>query len=553
MRGRPQADRASSFYPLLAPRPSSFPPPRHSYLAPRTPSLAPFTYTMAIDFTPIARKILIKRAERTDHWAKAAADVQLKQLRRYLHFASHTEFGKRYGFHAMTQSADPLEEFRRRVPMVSYEDIRPLVMRMVRGESDVLWPGRCRNFAQSSGTSGGKSKYIPITEESLQLNHFPGATDAVAHYLRLVPNSHMFAGKGFILGGSFANELNLSGIDAKVGDLSATLIDRTPAVAQMFRIPEKRIALMADWEKKLPELAAAAIRSNVTNISGVPSWFLGVLKKILEKTGKTTIHEVWPNLEVFFHGGISFTPYRAEYQRIIEPGKMHYIETYNASEGFFASQNSFLDAAMLLILDGGIFYEFLPVLDPESKPLTISEVQPGKIYELVITSVNGLCRYRLGDTVKIESVYPVKITIAGRTRSFINAFGEELMENNAEQAIAEACHKTGATIRNYTAAPVYAKGKQRGRHEWLIEFTRMPQSVSKFAEILDAELRAVNSDYDAKRNHTIFLDPLTVVTARAGLFDDWLREAGTHKLGGQRKVPRLSNSRDIIDDMLRLN
>ena len=508
---------------------------------------------MSIDLTPLARPFFLRRARRTDDWHDTASRLQRHELRHYLLSAAATEYGRRYGFAAIAASAEPEREFARRVPMVTYEDIRADVMRMVRGEKDILWPGRCRHFAQSSGTSGGKSKYIPVTDDSLRLNHYPGAADCVAHYLRLVPNSRIFAGKGFILGGSFANELNLKGCDARVGDLSATLIDRAPAGAQLFRVPSKRIALMSDWEEKLPALAEAALRSDVTNISGVPSWFLGVIKKMLEISGKRTLHEIWPNLEVFFHGGISFAPYRQEYERIVDPGRMHYLETYNASEGFFAVQNDFRNPGMLLILDAGVYYEFLPVMSPDAPPCGIESVERGKVYELVITSCNGLCRYRLGDTVRIESVSPLKITIAGRTRSFINAFGEELMENNAEQAIAEACRQTGAAIRNYTAAPVYASGGKRGRHEWLIEWLRMPQSVEEFAALLDSELRRVNSDYDAKRNHTIFLDPLSVVTARPGLFDDWLRQAGTHKLGGQRKVPRLSNSREVIDSMLALN
>lgn len=506
-----------------------------------------------MDFTPLARPVFVRRSKRVDSWNRTSSDLQLRQLIFYLTQAADTDYGRRYRFAEMAKMEDPRREFARRVPLVNFEDIRPEVMRMIRGEENVLWPGRCANFAQSSGTSGGKSKYIPVTEASLRINHFPGATDAVAHYLRLVPNSKIFAGKGFILGGSFANELKLENSTARVGDLSATLIDRAPAFAQAFRIPSKKIALMSDWERKLPALAEAALKTNVTNISGVPSWFLGVLKQILAISGKSTISEVWPNLEVFFHGGISFSPYRQEYLRIIDPGRMHYLETYNASEGFFAVQNDFRENTMLLIIDAGVYFEFIPVLEPDAEPVGIDDVKRGHIYELIITSVNGLCRYRLGDTVQIESVNPVKISIAGRTRSFINAFGEELMENNAEQAIAAACAKTGASIKNYTAAPVYAAKGKRGRHEWLIEWTRQPKSIKEFAEILDAELRAVNSDYDAKRNHTIFLDPLTIVTARTGLFDDWLQSSGSHKLGGQRKIPRLSNTRTIMDSMLLLN
>lgn len=506
-----------------------------------------------MNYTPLARPFFLRRSERVDSWDRTSEELQLRQLKNYLKAAAATDYGRRHGFAALTAMHDPRAEFARRVPLVGYEDIRPYVMRMIKGEKDVLWPGVCLNFAQSSGTSGGKSKYIPVTADSLRINHFPGASDAVAHYLRLVPNSRIFSGKGFILGGSFANELPDVSKGVCVGDLSATLIDKAPAFVQAFRIPDKKTALMSDWERKLPALAEAAVRTNVTNISGVPSWFLGVLKKILEISGKSTITEVWPNLEVFFHGGISFAPYRTEYLRIADPGRMHYLETYNASEGFFAVQNDFREATMLLIMDAGVYFEFLPVMEENPEPVAPADLKRSHVYELVITSVNGLCRYRLGDTVRVESLNPLKITIAGRTRSFINAFGEELMENNAEQAITETCRRTGASIRNYHAAPVYASKGKRGRHEWLIEWARQPKSIKEFAEILDAQLRAVNSDYDAKRNHTIFLDPLTVVTAREGLFDDWLRQAGSHKLGGQRKVPRLANTREIMDDLVALN
>ena len=409
-----------------------------------------------------------------------------------------------------------------------------------------------RSYAQSSGTSDGKSKYIPITDDSLRHNHYDGGAQVVAQYLRLYPDSRLFSGKSFILGGSYANELSLPP-GVRVGDLSATLIDCINPLAERVRVPSKSVALMPDWATKLPALIEASLHENITNISGVPSWFLTVLKGVMAKAGVDCIHDVWPNLEVFFHGGISMLPYRGQYAQITRQG-MRYLESYNASEGFFAVQDTLESHAMLLLLDSGVFYEFIPLSQVDSdRPQLIPawQVEEGEIYSLVITSCNGLWRYTPGDTVRVESVDPLRITIAGRTKSFINAFGEELMVENAEAAMTRVCHEMDCEVANYTAAPVYASDNRRGRHEWLIEFVREPASIDAFAEALDRALQDVNSDYQAKRAHGIFLDPLTVVRGRRGVFDDWL--ASTGKLGGQRKVPRLSNNRDIIDRILRLN
>ena len=503
-----------------------------------------------IDFTPLARPIFVRRAEATDRFAVEGDDLQREILKSLLKKAAHTDIGRRHHFGQLARALDPYQEYRNLVAPVEYEDIRADVMRMVNGEKDVLWPGTVRNFAQSSGTSGGKSKYIPITPEGLRTNHYQGGFDSIAHYLRLNPSSRMFSGKGFILGGSFANELHPTNPNVRVGDLSATLINRIPAAANMFRIPDKQTALMPDWEKKLPALAEAAEFADVTNISGVPSWFLTVIKTICERRGVEKISDVWPNLEVFFHGGISFEPYREEYRALTDPSKMHFLETYNASEGFFAVQNDFSDPAMLLILDAGVFFEFIPVEGGD--PLPVWEVSEGEVYELLLTSANGLWRYRVGDTVRVESKAPLKIRIAGRTKSYINAFGEELMEDNAERAMASACQQTGASILNYTAAPLFATDEHKGRHQWLIEWEKKPDSIEHFRNVLDAELRALNSDYEAKRSLTIFLDPPEILTAKPGLFDFWLKSAGTHKLGGQRKVPRLSNTRALIETILDL-
>lgn len=514
-----------------------------------------FSHVSTMDFTPLFRPYFLKRAHRTDKWAKESSAIQHGLLRDNIRKAQATEYGRLYGFDKMEHLADPYETFRRRVPVTDFEAIRPLVMRMIKGEKDILWPGRCSSFAQSSGTSGGKSKYIPITQDSLRTNHYPGASDAVAHYLNRTPDSRIFSGKGFILGGSFANELNITDKKVKVGDLSATLINNITPLAEAIRVPDKKTALLSDWEVKLPALAKAALKANVTNISGVPSWFLVVLKRVLELSGKDSLHDVWPSLEVFFHGGISFAPYRDEYLKILDPARMNFLETYNASEGFFATQNDLMDPALLLIIDAGVFYEFAPVGKPDLNPLDlvpVEDVEPGKIYELIISSTNGLWRYRLGDTVKIESTNPLKISIAGRTKSFINAFGEELMEANAETAIARVSKALGASIKNYTAAPVFAANGKRGRHEWLIEWETPARDIKEFAAALDKELCRLNSDYEAKRNGNIFLDPLSIVSARNGLFDEWLKSAGNHKLGGQRKVPRLNNTRSLMDSLLTL-
>lgn len=504
-----------------------------------------------MNFTPIARLIMQRAAQRTDCWATNSEEIQKSQLKSLIRRAAETDFGQRHDFTEILSSADIYKSFADQVPLVGYEDIRPDVMRMVEGERNVLWTGMCRDFAQSSGTSGGRSKFIPLTPESLKNCHYRGASDCVAHYLRAFPNSKIFAGKAFVLGGSFATEMHPTDPSVHIGDLSATLINKINPVANLFRVPDKATALMPDWEEKLPALVKASMNQNITNISGVPSWFLTVIKEVIKARGAKKISDVWPNLEVFFHGGISFEPYREIYRELTDSSKMHFMETYNASEGFFAVQNDLSDPAMLLIIDNDVFYEFIDIFDESERPLPIWEIKPGRTYELVITSSNGLWRYRIGDTVRVDSIYPVKIRIAGRTKTFINAFGEELMEDNAERAMAEACRHTGAEIRNYSGAPVFATGNQRGRHQWLVEWEKSPQDNRAFAEILDKELRKLNSDYDAKRAHTIFLDPPEVTTVPDGTFDRWLKSVGSGKLGGQRKIPRLSNDRHIADAILK--
>lgn len=503
-----------------------------------------------LTLTSLLRPIFMKRIKESGNFEKYEDEIQFAQLKKLIKSAAETEYGKRYGFKHIYNYND----YRRQVPLVHYEDIRDYVMRMLKGEKDILWQGTVKNYAQSSGTSDGKSKYIPITQEGFRHCHYQGTFDTVAHYLKLNPNSRVFDGKAFILGGSFANEIH-PGNNVKVGDLSANLIDRMNPLANLVRIPSKQIALLEDWSVKLPALAEASLNQNVTNISGVPSWFLSVIKEVLKRKGVDNIHDVWPNLEVFFHGGINFRPYREQYNAITDCSKMHYLETYNASEGFFAVQTSWDSPGMMLIPDSGIFYEFIPLSETDKEypeTVAIDGVEKGKTYELVISSSNGLWRYRLGDTVRIEQTNPVKITIAGRTKHFINAFGEELMVYNADEALERTLKECGGAIANYTVAPVFATRTSKGRHEWLIEFEQMPDNMEQFAETLDRHLKEANSDYEAKRFQNLFIDRLTIVTARHGIFDEWLKNRGG-KLGGQRKIPRLSNDRTIMEELLKLN
>ncbi len=506
-----------------------------------------------LNLTPIARPFFNSIVGRRDAYADSAGlqRVQRRVLAALLKAAASTEVGRAYGFARMKS----YEDFATAVPIADYESIRPQVERMIAGEADVLWRGVTRRYAQSSGTSGGKSKYIPVTFDSLRFNHYRGGSEAVASYISLYPDSRMFSGKGLILGGSFANEIAEVPAGVKVGDLSANLIDAINPLVNLFRVPSKDIALMSDWTQKLPALVKVSADCNITNISGVPSWFLTLLRSIVESRGVQTIHDVWPNLEVFFHGGISFRPYRSQYDAITDCSRMRYIENYNASEGFFAVQDTCDNAAgMLLLADCGVFYEFMPfdsLSGASGKPVPAWEVEQGKVYEVLISACNGLWRYSPGDTVRIECISPLRISVAGRTNSYINAFGEELMVWNTDAALAAACHRSGARAANYTAAPVYTDGHTKGHHQWFIEWNEKPHCSSDvFADILDEELQKVNSDYQAKRSGEIFLGRLELVEVPAGTFNRWL--ASTGRLGGQRKVPRLFNDRRIADRLLEL-
>ena len=423
---------------------------------------------------------------------------------------------------------------------------------MRHGEKDVLWSGQVRWYAKSSGTTNDKSKFIPVSKECLQDTHYRGGTDAVALYLGQNPRSRMFDGKALILGGSHSPNYNLP--HSLVGDLSAILIENASPFVNYFRIPSKKVALLGDFEEKRERIAQAAIRENVTNLSGVPSWMLSVLTRVMDISGKTHLEDVWPGIEVFFHGGVAFTPYREQYRQLVTASDMHYMETYNASEGFFGLQNDLQDRSMLLMIDYGVFYEFIPMdeIDKENPQIVpLWGVETGKNYAMVISTSAGLWRYMIGDTVKFTQKNPYKFIITGRTKFFINAFGEELIVDNAENGLKAACEATSAQIREYTAAPVYMDAHGKCRHQWLIEFAKEPESLTDFAHILDLKLQEINSDYEAKRYKDITLQHLEIIPARKHLFDDWLKSKG--KLGGQHKIPRLSNTRTYIDEMLSMN
>lgn len=501
-----------------------------------------------MSITKLARPFFLHRLKAIARYATDAEEIQRKVLARLLREAAQTAYGRDHGFGEIRS----YEEFSRTVPVNTYEELKGFIDRMRHGERDVLWKGRVKWYAKSSGTTNDKSKFIPVSSAGLHDTHYAGGTDAVALYLHSHPESRLFDGRALILGGSHQSNYNLPG--SLVGDLSAILIENINPVVNLFRVPKKRVALLSDFEEKRDLIAREALRKNVTNLSGVPSWMMGVITRVLEFSGKQYLDEVWPNLEVFFHGGIAFTPYRELYHSLIRNPRMQYMETYNASEGFFGLQSDLADPAMLLMLDYGVFYEFIPLEDvgkeqPQVVPLW--EVETNRNYAIVITTSCGLWRYQIGDTVRFTQTKPYKFVISGRTKSFINAFGEELIVDNAEQGLAEACQQTGAQVREYTAAPVFMDETGKCRHQWVIEFTKMPTNVGEFATILDRTLQNVNSDYEAKRYKNITLQPLEIIVGRTNLFHDWLSSKG--KLGGQHKVPRLANNRAIIEEVIALN
>jgi hypothetical protein len=455
----------------------------------------------------------------------------------------YTEFGRKCHF-SQIQS---LAAYKEQVPIQEYEDLKPFVDRMIQGEENVLWNTPVKWFAKSSGTTSDKSKFIPVTDESLKNNHYLGMKDVLSFYYAANPESDLLTGKGLVIGGS--HQIHQLNDEVHFGDLSAVVLQNSPFWSNWLRTPDLSIALMDEWESKIEALAQSTINENVTSMAGVPTWLIILLKRILELTGKKTIIEVWPSLELYLHGGVSFTPYKAQFEQLIG-APINYLEMYNASEGFFAAQDDMTADGMLLMCDHGIFYEFMPVEEwgkKDARTLQLNEVEVGKNYAPVITTNGGLWRYLLGDTVQFTSVYPFRVKVSGRLKHFMNAFGEEVIVDNTDKAITEACAATGAIVKDYTAAPVYFSESSNGAHEWLIEFEQAPSSLPEFVAELDASLKNSNSDYEAKRHKDIALRAPLVHAVQPNTFINWLSSKG--KLGGQHKVPRLSNDRDIIEQI----
>lgn len=506
-----------------------------------------------MNITDIARLYFSSRQKELERHDKEGVQLQAETLSRLLHHAKDTEYGRNHLF-SITKDYD---DFSRNVPVNTYEELKGDIDRMRHGERDVLWPGQVRWYAKSSGTTNDKSKFIPVSADGLKYIHYAGGTDAVAMYLQNNKKSRLFDGRSLILGGSHSPNYNVA--NSLVGDLSAILIENINPLVNIVRVPNKKTALISDFEVKRDLIAQQCLNKNITNLSGVPSWMMSVLQRVMELSGKTHLEEVWPNIEVFFHGGIAFTPYRKQYEKLITSPRMHYMETYNASEGFFGLQNDPSDKSMLLMLDYDVFYEFAPmeaigddgsVVDA-SKIVPLEGVEKNKNYAMLISTSCGLWRYLIGDTVKFTSTNPYKFVITGRTKHFINAFGEELIVDNAEKALQHACQMCDCEVREYTAAPVFRSEGVVPHHQWVIEFSRAPRSIDEFASVLDSHLQQINSDYEAKRFKDINMVCLKIVEARKNLFDDWLKSKG--KLGGQHKVPRLANDRKHIDEILRLS
>ncbi len=489
-----------------------------------------------------------KRIHQIELFVKYPHDVQAELFRRLINTARDTEWGKKYDY----KSIETVEQFKERVPVSTYEDLQPYIEQLRGGSQNILWPAEIKWFAKSSGTTDNKSKFIPVSLESLEECHYKAGKDMLSLYCNNFPNTALFNGRGLAIGGSHKiNEINNASF--LEGDLSAIIIENLPFWAEFIRVPRKSTALMDNWEEKIEMMADETIPHNLTSLSGVPSWMLLLMKRVLEKTGKSDLSEVWPNLEVYFHGGVNFDPYREQFRQLIRSSSMNYMETYNASEGFFGIQDRSDSNELLLMLDYGIFYEFIPVSNLGSahpKSMGLDEVDTETNYALVISTNGGLWRYLIGDTIRFTSLNPYRIQITGRTKNFINAAGEELIVDNAEKAIATACKKCHAVVSEYTAAPLFFTEENRVAHEWLIEFESPPADLEYFTETLDNALKSLNSDYEAKRFHDMILLPPIVHKVPPATFYNWLKIKG--KLGGQNKVPRLSNNRVYIDEILKL-
>ncbi|MCB9169669.1 MAG: GH3 auxin-responsive promoter family protein [Flavobacteriales bacterium] len=488
--------------------------------------------------------LIKKRLQQIDLFRSNPYEAQYEVFLHLVRSARFTEWGQHYDYESIR---DP-DVFRQRVPLQDYNDVRPYVERLRRGEQNLLWPTDIKWFAKSSGTTQDRSKFIPVSREALEDCHYKGGKDLIALHYDMNPASKLYLGMNMVVGGS--SSLERFRADAYSGDLSAIIIRNLPIWVEIRRTPAKEVALMENWEEKIEQMARETMREDVRSIAGVPSWTLIILRRILEITGRSHINEVWPNLELFMHGGVSFRPYRALFRDLIPSAAMNYLESYNASEGYFAIQDRADAEDLLLMLDYGIFFEFMPMEEmTREQPATklLHEVTTGVDYALVISTNAGLWRYMPGDTVRFTSTAPYRIQVSGRTRSFINAFGEELIVENAERAIEAAVVATGAAVSDYTAGPIYLSDNAGG-HEWLIEFDRPPDDVERFIEVLDAELRNSNSDYDAKRKGDMALSRPRLHILPRGTFHAWMKDRG--KLGGQHKVPRLMNDRSIIDQLL---
>ena len=490
----------------------------------------------------------VKRLHQINLFKKYPHEVQKEELLSLLDEAKYTAWGKKSDF----ASIKSYEDFKNRLPIQTYEQASMVIERLRKGEKDLVWPGEIKWFAKSSGTTNTKSKFIPVSTEALERCHLRGPKDVLAIYTSNNPETGVFAGKGLTLGGS--HSINNYSNQSYYGDLSAIMIENLPFWAEFIRTPKAKIALMDEWDKKLSEIARTTINDDVTSIAGVPSWNLVLIKYILEKTGKDNLLEVWPNLELFIHGGVNFEPYRSQFKKLIPNPKMNYMETYNASEGFFGIQEYPDEKDMLLMLDYGVFYEFIPMdrIHEENPPtLSIEEVETEVNYAIIISTNSGLWRYKIGDTVIFSSLYPHKFRISGRTKHFLNAFGEEIIIDNAEKALSIACKKTGAQVSEYTAAPVYMGDQQKGTHEWVFEFEKEPTDMDYFTDVFDHALMSVNSDYEAKRYKDITLIKPYMRKVKKGVFYNWFNNKG--KLGGQNKIPRLSNDRNYVEELLEIN
>lgn len=480
---------------------------------------------------------------RIDNWTTNPVAAQREVLQELVTAAQYTEFGRKYNFSKLFS----IRAFKEAVPVHEYDDLKPYIQRMMEGEENLLWNTPIKWFAKSSGTTSEKSKFIPVSEESLEECHYQAAKDVLTLFYRSFPDSDLLTGKGLVVGGS--HQVNQVNDEISYGDLSAVLLQNTPFWAHWLRTPELSVALLDEWEEKIERLAQTTILEDVTSISGVPTWTLVLVKRILEITGKNHLKEVWPNLELYMHGGVSFVPYREHFKKLLG-ADIHYLEMYNASEGFFAAQDDPAEEGLLLFTEHGIFYEFMPIEEygkPFPQTIGLGDVQLNKNYSLIISTNGGLWRYVVGDTIQFSSLNPYKIRVSGRLKHYINAFGEELIVDNTDNAISIACAKTGAVVNDYTAAPVYFSDHSNGAHEWLIEFEKEPQDKERFVYELDAALKNVNSDYEAKRHKDIALRLPVVHILSKGIFTEWLRKKG--KVGGQHKIPRLSNERIYLEEI----